>query len=214
MCRQNILYIGKKRRVQDAEDLGVLVHESQKTSMQVQQIIKKVNGMLAFIAKGIEYKGKEVLLQLHKALVRPHLEYCAQFWSPYLRKDVVALEAVQRRFTRLIPEVRGLSYEERLNSLGRHSLEFTRMRRDQIEVYKMIKDMDKVDVERMLPLVGHCRTRSHSLRIRGSKFKIELRRNYFSQRVVNLWNLLPLSVVDAGTLSKFKEELDFLVVMG
>ena len=79
------------------------------------------------------------------------------------------------------------------------------MRGDQIEVYKMIKGMDKVDVEWMLPLVGHSRTRGPSLRIRGSKFKTELRRNYFSQRVVNLWNSLPQSAVDAGTVSKFKE---------
>ena len=84
------------------------------------------------------------------------------------------------------------------------------MRGDQIEVYKMIKGMDKVDVERMLPLVGHSRTRGHNLRIRGSKFKTELRRNYFSQRVVNLWNS-----VDAGTVSKLKEELDrFLIGNG
>ena len=94
----------------------------------------------------------------------------------------MALEAVQRMFTRLIPGMRGLSYEERLNSLGRYSLEFRRMRADQIEVYKMIKGLDKVDVERMLPLVGHSRMRGQSLRIRGSKFKTELRRSYFSQR--------------------------------
>ena len=95
----------------------------------------------------------------------------------------MALEAVQRRFTRFIPKMRGLSYEEIFKSLGLYSLEFRRMRGGQIEVYKMIKGMDKVDVERMLPLVGHSRTRGHSLRIRGSKFKTELRRNYFSQRV-------------------------------
>ena len=59
--------------------------------------------------------------------------------------------------------------------------------------------------------MGHSRTRGHSLRIRGSKFKTELRRNYFSQRVVNLWNLLPPSAVDAGTESKF-EELDRLLI--
>ena len=97
-----------------------------------------------------------------------------------------------------------MSYEERLNSLGRYSLAFRRMRGDPIEVFKMINSMDKVDVEQMLPLVGHSRMRGHSLVIRGSKFKTELRRNYFSQRVVNLWNLLPQSVVDAG--SKFKGE--------
>ena len=62
---------------------------------------------------------------------------------------------------------------------------------------------------------GHSRMRGHSLRIRDSKFKTELRRNYFSQRVVNLWNSLPQSVVDAGTMSKFKEELDrFLIGNG
>ena len=79
----------------------------------------------------------------------------------------------------------------------------------------MINRMDKVDMEQMLPLVGHSRTRGHSRRIRGSKFKTELRRNYFSQRIVNLWNSLPQSAVDAGTVSKFMEELDgFLLVMG
>ena len=88
-------------------DLGVLVHESQKPSLQVQQVVRKANGMLAFIARGIEYKSREVLLQLFWVLVRPQLEYCVQFWSPHLHKDILALEGVQRRFTRLIPELRG-----------------------------------------------------------------------------------------------------------
>jgi len=76
------------------QDLGVLVHQSQKVSIQVQQAVKKANGMLAFIARGFEY-SRDVLLQLYRALVRPHLEYCVQFWSPFLRKDVLALEGVQ-----------------------------------------------------------------------------------------------------------------------
>ena len=64
---------------------------------QVQQAVKKSNGMLAFIARGFEYRDRDVSLQLCKALVRPHLEW---FWCPYVRKDV---EGVKRRFTRLIP---------------------------------------------------------------------------------------------------------------
>ena len=105
------------------------MQESQKVGLQVQQIIKKVNGILSFIARGMEFKNSEVVFQLYKVLVRPHLEYCVQFWSPYLRKDILPLE---RRFTRLIPELRGLVYEERLSRLGLYSLEFRRMRGDLI----------------------------------------------------------------------------------
>ena len=122
--------------------------------MQVQHVIKKANGMLAIIAKGLEYKGREMLLRLCRVLVRPHLEYCVQFWSPYLRKDVVALETVQRKFTRMIPGIKGLTYEERLNSLDSYSPEFRRMRADLIEVYKILKGIDKVNADQMFPLMG------------------------------------------------------------
>ena len=65
--------------------------------------------MLTLIARGFEYRNSDVLLQLYRVLVRPHLEYCVQFWCPYLRKDVPATEGVQRRFTRLIPGMADLS---------------------------------------------------------------------------------------------------------
>ena len=64
-----------------------MVEESLKVGMQVQQAVRKANGMLAFIARGFEYRSKDVLLQLYRALVEPHLECCVQFWSPSLRKD-------------------------------------------------------------------------------------------------------------------------------
>ena len=108
-------------------DLGVLVQESQGVGLQVQQVIKKANRILSFIARGMEFKNSEIMLQLYKVLVRPHLEYCVQFWSSHLRKDILALEGLQRRFTRLIPELRGLAYEERLSRLGLYSLEFRRI---------------------------------------------------------------------------------------
>ena len=77
--------------------------------------------------------------QLYRALVRPHLEYCVQFWCPYLSKDVLAIEGVQRRFTRLLPGIAGLSYEERLSQLGLYSLEFRRVRGDLIETFNRIR---------------------------------------------------------------------------
>ena len=80
-------------------------------------MVKKAFGMLGFISQNIEYKSWDVLLKLYKTLVRPHLEYCAQFWSPYYRKDIIKLERVQKRFTRMLPGHDGLSYKERLDRL-------------------------------------------------------------------------------------------------
>ena len=62
-----------------------------------------------------------------------------------------------------------------------------------------------VDSERMFPMVEGSRTRGHSLRIRGKPFRTEGRRNFFTQRVVNVWNSLPQKVAEAKTLCDFKK---------
>ena len=68
------------------------------------------------------------MLELYKTLVRPQLEYCVQFCSPHYRKDVIALEKMQRGFTRMLPGLERFSYEERLVRLGLFSLEQRRLR--------------------------------------------------------------------------------------
>ena len=80
----------------------------------------------------------------------------------------------------------GLSYEEKLNQLGLYSLEFRRVRGGLIETYRILTGLDRVDSKRMFPMVGESRTRGHSLRIRGKPFRTEVRRNFFTQRVLNV----------------------------
>ena len=79
------------------------------------------------IRRNITYKDKSLIVPLYKAIVRPHLEYCIQAWSPYLRKDIDMLEKIQRRATELIPGLRDLRYEERLKECGLTTLETRRL---------------------------------------------------------------------------------------
>ena len=78
-------------------------------------------------------------MPLYRALVRPHLEYCAQYWRPYLQKDIDTLERVQRRATKLAHGLQDKTYQERLKDLNMYSMEERRDRGDMIETFKYIK---------------------------------------------------------------------------
>ena len=70
----------------------------------------KGNKIIELIRRTITYEEKQLIVPLYKAIVRPHLEYCIQAWSPYRKKDIDKLERIQRKATKMIPELRDLSY--------------------------------------------------------------------------------------------------------
>ena len=91
--------------------------------------------ILGLIRRNITCKDKKLIIPVYKAIFRPHLEYCIQAWRPYCKKDINMLERIQRRATKMIPELRDLSYEERLKECGLTTLETSRLRGDQIEFF-------------------------------------------------------------------------------
>ena len=69
------------------------------------------------------------------------MEYCIEAWRPYRKKDIDKLERIQRRATKIIPEMRDLIYESRLLQCGLTTLVTRRLRGDQIEVFKIVTVM-------------------------------------------------------------------------
>ena len=125
--------------------LGVTMNANMKVSEQCRIAASKGNQVLGMIRRIITHKEKSLIVPLYKAIVRPHLEYCIQAWSPYLRKDIYVLDKTQRRAIKLNPELRDLRYEERLKECGLTTLETQRLKGDQLEVCKILNGYEDID---------------------------------------------------------------------
>ena len=117
------------------------------------------------------------------------------------------LERVQRRATKLIPNIRNKSYENRLKSLNMFSLKKRRLRGDLIQAFKILKGIDDIRVENVFTLNTN-QTRNNGLKLSGRRFNGEVGRNNFVNRVVNEWNKLPAEAIKCNTVQSFKIHLD------
>ena len=124
-----------------------------------------------------------------------------QAWRPYLRKDIDLLEKAQKRATRLIINDRGLTYGKRLTRLGLTTLETRRLRGDLIEVFQIFKGFDDVKPTDSftMSITG---LRGHEFKLYKPQAHLEIRKNFFTVRVIDEWNRLPEPLLHCGTLSR------------
>ena len=118
------------------------------------------------------------------------------------------LERVQRRATKMIRGQEHLSYEERLRELGLLSLEKRRLQGELIVAFQYLKGAYKLEGERLFLRVDSGRTRRDGLKLRQGWFRLDIRRKFFTQRVVTHWYRLPKEVVDVPSLEAFKARLE------
>ena len=208
---------GRVLDVVDSEkDVGVTIHKSLKPSLQCARTATKANLVLGQLARAVTYRDRTTFIRLYQMYVRPHLEYAVQSWCPWNVADKEILEKVQRRAVNMVSNLRGRTYEEKLSELGMVTLETRRRRGDMIQTFKILSEIDHVQPETWFTLgntlvrEGAAQTRSTTSNntIMERWANTDIRRNFFSQRVIKPWNNLPDQIKSVSSVDSFKNAYD------
>ena len=204
---QNNSALCKLEESTEEKDLGVIIDNKLTFRKHCEKIATTANKLLGILRRNFTYIDDTNFNHLYKGLIRPIIEYAAQVYNPMYQREIVLLENIQRRATKMVIGLHNKSYEERLTALKLPTLIYRRARGDMIQVYKYIHNMNKCS-EGLLNLAGDGGTRGHSLKLKKTKVKLNLRNHFFTERVVDLWNALQESTVWAPNLNIFKNKLD------
>ena len=116
-------------------------------------------------------------------LDRPHLDYGNILWNKRYTMDGDKMERVQWRATRLYPELRGVTYQHRLQDLNLHSLHHRWRRCDMITVYKIIAGEGRIPGEMFFTREIHQSTRGPTFQLQRHRSRLDIRSKFFTQRI-------------------------------
>ena len=178
----------------EEKDVGTIVSNDLKPSKHCAQIAKKANGILGLICRGLSYRNKKTFIRIYTVFVRSILETDSPVWSPWNKADIALIESVQKRALRMVSGLKSSNYEDRLKELNMETLEIRREKKDLLQVFKVLKGFDRVDPSKWFDMFEHgseginTRNSMGAYNLLKPKAKLEVRRNYWSVRVVDKWN--------------------------
>ena len=130
-------------------------------------------------------------------MVNPVLEYATCVWSPHYNYAIDNIEAVQRKFTKRLKGCKDIEYPARLSYLHLQSLERRRLTADLILTYSIIFGLVDVCMSDYFQLMSsngdRAVTRGNPIKLSVNYCRTNTRKNFFSERVVKVWNSLPPS---------------------
>ena len=117
------------------KDLGIWFQNNLKFDEHCNYVVNRSNKLLGLIKRTFKALDKESFLILYKSLIRSILDYGGSVYYPSTKKNIQLIENIQRRSTKILPELRGLTYCERLERLKLPTLLKRRKRYDLIQLY-------------------------------------------------------------------------------
>ena len=129
----------------EERDLGVIITPDMKFSVQASHAASKANSLLGMLKHTFMSRDVVTWTTLYRTYVRPHIEFAISAWNPFLKKDAMTLEKVQRRATKIPTSLKGLDYEERLTRMNLTTLELRRVRGDLIQMFKVLNGLERFD---------------------------------------------------------------------
>ena len=202
---------------QTVRDLGIILSQDLKWSSQVQATFSKCNSLCFIILKTFKSKDPFFYLELFKLYVRPVIEYNKNTWMPSLVSDVKKIESIQANFTKRLCKklnIKFHSYSHRLQILNLESLEVRGVKSDLILTYKILNQLLDLDQNTFF-LINPCMSK-YNLRRHDSHLRTKIipntttRQNFFSHRIINIWNKLPNDTIKAKSLPIFKSKINCL----
>jgi hypothetical protein len=206
---QNVGFV-ELEHVSSMKDLGVVFDSDLSFKNHMDEKIAKAYQMLGIIHRNFNHLDKRSFVLIFKCLIRSQLEYAHTVWSPFKCVNILDVEKVQMRATKMVAGCKSLSYVERLKLLQLPTLRFRRLRGDMIETYKILNGYYDSELVPNLNLNVCHRTRGHSFKLDVLRTKYDLRKYAFPSRIISSWNSLTEDVVQASSVNVFKNKLDKL----
>ena len=192
--------------VEVEKDIGFWISNNLSTSTHVQKARSKALGEISRIRRNFSYIDKRAFCILYNQRVRPHLDYGMAACPPNSSADSKLLEGVQAKATAMVYGLRNENADERRKKLGLMSLEQRRERGDLIEVFKILKGLTRIDPTKFWE-VREARNGARLVKELATNGR-KPRQSFFSYRVIQKWNLLPVELKTAPSLACFKARLD------
>ena len=142
-----------------------------------------------------QVQNKELILPLYKSLVRPHLEHAVQFWFPHLRRDIDKMEKIQKRATKMIPEIRSHSYHQRIQELDLISRVQRRLRGQLTEEFKYLNRFTPASARGLFDYDPNDRTRNNGAIIIVKHFNTSVAEHFYPIKIRTSWNAQPNEVL-------------------